>query len=222
MKKNMHLFTIVLTIVFTALFAAAPLSAGPKNTKGGSSFPEIYEVFYDADLSTLTISGNKFDPNLAEVRLGSSSSAPLLFDFSSSSSDLLVVDVTGVTDGDYTLTVTQGDDGKQFDQFDLTIGTAGPQGEQGPAGSDGQDGFLSVVVIESDVVSPPYSTEVFSVTCPPESVVVGGGWRHMENYPGVMAVRAAYPEVANNRYTVIFANTGLLSVYYRMYATCVN
>ena len=133
MKKNMHLFTIVITIVVTALFAAAPLSAGPKNTRGGSSFPEIYEVFYDADLSTLTILGAKFDPNLAEVRLGSSSSAPLLFDVSPSSTDLLVVDVTGVTDGNYTLTVTQGDDGKQFDQFDLTIGS---QGEQGLAGSD--------------------------------------------------------------------------------------
>ena len=125
----------VLCLIFS--FAAV---AAPKNPKGGSSFPEIHEVFYDSESSTLTIHGDKFDPDLVEVRLGDLANDPLPFFTPPLSADVLVIDVLDVLDGDYTLTVTQGDDGNQSDQFDLTIGAVGPQGEQGPAGADGVDG----------------------------------------------------------------------------------
>lgn len=49
--------------------------------------------------------------------------------------DFILVNAVGVDVGEYTLTVSQGPNGKKTDEFDLTVGGGiGPQGDQGPQG----------------------------------------------------------------------------------------
>jgi len=99
--------------------------------------PIITEVFIDFAAGTdgeISIIGTDFANS--EVRLGEYPGLlPLVHPVAA---DLVVVELpSGIADGDYTLTLSQG---RQSDEYDLTIGAVGPTGPQGDSGADGADG----------------------------------------------------------------------------------
>ena len=91
--------------------------------------PQISEVLVAGD--QVFIVGSHFDE--PEVSLGEF--GLLLLD-GLPSPDLIVAYLPDPIDpGDYKLTVSQGDNGKDQVSYDLTIGAVGPQGETGPTGA---------------------------------------------------------------------------------------
>ena len=79
----------------------------------------------------------------------------------------------GILDGDYLLTVSNGNGQSQNDEYDLTIGAVGPQGEQGIQGAPGVSDYERVSAISTNTSG---SQKAANVSCPGSKKVLGGGF----------------------------------------------
>lgn len=134
MKKHLR---FVLVSVVVALTAGALVAAKGGQKPGGHL--RVTEVFVDFNTQSIEITGEDFDfgPGPLTVSLGEFGdiSALCLVDFTPP--QLISCDLSAgglPSDGDYLLTVANGNGQSQSDQYDLTIGAVGPQGPAGPPG----------------------------------------------------------------------------------------
>ena len=91
------------------------------------------------------------------------------------------------SDGDFLLTVSNGQAKRMNDDFDLTIGAVGPQGEQGlpgpqgpqgepgPPGPQGPPGLANIQVIFSLSETDSTGFKQVIASCPEETKVIAGG-----------------------------------------------
>jgi hypothetical protein len=137
--------SLILTGLIAFMFApfgvlAESLTSTYANPCVGNPHPvEIQAVEFDFDsaIPTMTIHGNNLSAPSGPgtvVTLGPGIAVLLVL---ASSPNFLVVDLTGIPDGDYRLSVSTGRCG---DLFDLTIGATGPRGLHGPKGPPGPPG----------------------------------------------------------------------------------
>ena len=107
----------------------------------------VTEVFVDFNAESIEVTGENFDfgPGPLTVSLGEFGDVSALCSVAFTPPQLISCDFSAgglPPDGDYLLTVVNGNGPSQSDQYDLTIGAVGPQGPQGATGPQGEQGKL--------------------------------------------------------------------------------
>jgi len=236
---NLTQFTLLIICSFLLAFSFPALAKPDKDKPEKVKKPVISEVFVDTSVENpvTQIIGNDFDN--PSVSLGIQ--GPLTVTYWDEG--LIEVETPVVPDGDYKLTVRQGDKGKKKAEFDLTIGSggggaegpqgpAGPQGEQGepgiqgPPGEDGTSGGGGggvtgwEIVETTQTISNQSLTQFTTPVCPDGKVAMSGGAGPAS--PPFSGVRAhlvySYPNGSNWRVGV--ENTSGVSKNWKRYTVC--
>ncbi len=231
---NLKQFTFLVICSFLLIFSFPALAKPGKPPKPKK--PEIFEVFVETTGTdpVIQIIGDHFDN--PEVSLGIQGSLVVTY----WDTNLVEVETPPVPDGDYKLTVRQGNKGKDKKDFDLTIGSgggtegpqgpAGPQGEQGipglqgPAGEDGSGGGGGLtgweIVSTTQTISNQSLTQFTTPVCPAGKVAMSGGAGPAS--PPFSGVRAhlvySYPNGSNWRVGV--ENTSGVVKNWKSYTVC--
>jgi len=218
-SQNIKLFTLLTICSFLLVFSFPAIAKPDKAPKPKK--PEISEVFVETTGTNpvIQIIGNHFDN--PDVSLGTQGSLVVTY----WDKNLIEVETPLVPDGDYKLTVRQGDKGKDKKDFDLTIGSGGgTEGPQGPAGEDGTGGGGGVtgweIVTTTQTISNQSLTQFTTPVCPAGKVPMSGGAGPAA--PPFTGVRAhlvySYPNGSNWRVGV--ENTSGVAKNWKSYTVC--
>ena len=132
-----------LVLVAVVLIPGALMAAKGGEKPGGHL--RVIEVFVDSSAATIEITGEDFDfgPGPLMVSLGELGDISGLCVVNYTPPQLISCDFSSgglPADGDYLLTVKNGNGQSHSDQYDLTIGAGGGSGPAGPSGATGAAG----------------------------------------------------------------------------------
>lgn len=216
------LAAIVLSMTLAA--GSAALAASPKGQQPGGHL-KISEVFVDFTNDVILITGEDFDfgPGPLTVTLGdpdliAAGSIVCTPDFAALPQTIECDFFTpGLpADGDYLLNVFTGNGQSQSDEYDLTIGAVGPEGPQGDQGPPGPPGPPGLVAL--DRIIRVTGANVFAVTCPPLSKVVGGGAICVT--PGLLT--KSIPNIGTQNWTAGCRRDGNFVAPVEIFAICIR